>query len=292
MSWLEKVGKVVEKTKESSKKFMTEKGIENEKSKEIKRIKSDVLNQLSKIELENLYKRSPQFQARAIASKFVDIKQTSPSKMSKLELVEKLTGLSSGTIEEFMRNLGYRDRADKFRNEMHVIEQKYGREIEKVESGVTNEGGEDVEYKVNRIANIFLGLSKQFPNDLRGETQFQEWVEKHLQTVKLTYNQDPSTTGLFDFTRESETSFTTHERIDIMVIFDKLKIGVEMKVHLDDPSYLERLLGQIDIYKRACDAMIVWIVSDNFSGTDIHRLQEKSLEKKMIMKIVTPSGIY
>lgn len=77
-----------------------------------------------------------------------------------------------------------------------------------------------------------------------------------------------------------------------MIIFDKLRIGVEMKVHLDDPSYLERLLGQIDIYKRACDAMIIWIVSDNFSGTDIRRLQEKAIEKKMIMKIVTSSGIY
>lgn len=292
MSWLEKVGHAIEKTKENSKKFMTKKGIENEKSKEIKRIKSDVFNQLSKLELENLYKRSPQFQVRTIASSFADIKQTSPHQMSKLELVEKLAGLSSRTIEEFMRNSGYHDKADKFRNEINVIEQKYGREIEKVESGVINEGGENVEDKVNKIANIFLGLSKEFPSDLRGETQFQEWVEKHLKTVKMTWNQDRSTAGLFDFVRESETSFTTHERIDIMITYDKLRIGVEMKVHLDDPSYLERLLGQIDIYKRACDAMIIWIVSDNFSGTDINRLHEKLIEKKMIMKIVTPTGIY
>ena len=289
MSFLEKLGKVGSKIAESSKKMIGKAEIEMRKSKEIKNVKLSFLSQFSRQDLVNLYKSSPNI-SDVVFSNLTDTKQPSPYKMPINELVDKLTGLSSDKISEYLLRTRRREIAEKFKLEIEQINKKYGAEIAEIEGRKVSGASETEENIVNDAVDYLRNIKFNINKD-NNETQYQEQAKMYLDGAILGLKEKFKHFKI-DVQREVPISGDTNERIDLLLSIDNFRIGIEMKKSLDTTGTSQRLLGQIDRYIDLCDALIVWFVFEKYDSVSIKKILDKAHQTGKLIRIVTPEKIF
>jgi len=289
MSFLEKLGKVGSKIAESSKKMIGKAEIEMRKSKEIKNVKLSFLSQFSRQDLVNLYKSSPNI-SDVVFSNLTDTKQPSPYKMPINELVDKLTGLSSDKISEYLLRTRRREIAEKFKLEIEQINKKYGAEIAEIEGRKVSGASETEENIVNDAVDYLRNIKFNINKD-NNETQYQEQAKMYLDGAILGLKEKFKHFKI-DVQREVPISGDTNERIDLLLSIDNFRIGIEMKKSLDTTGTSQRLLGQIDRYIDLCDALIVWLVFEKYDSVSIKKILDKAHQTGKLIRIVTPEKIF
>lgn len=289
MSFLEKLGKVGSKIAESSKKMIGKAEIEMRKSKEIKNVKLSFLSQFSRQDLVNLYKSSPNI-SDVVFSNLTDTKQPNPYKMPINELVDKLTGLSSDKISEYLLRTRRREIAEKFKLEIEQINKKYGVEIAEIEGRKVSGASETEENIVNDAVDYLRNIKFNINKD-NNETQYQEQAKMYLDGAILGLKEKFKHFKI-NVQREVPISGDTNERIDLLLSIDNFRIGIEMKKSLDTTGTSQRLLGQIDRYIDLCDALIVWLVLEEYDSVSIKKILDKAHQTGKLIRIVTPEKIF
>jgi len=292
MSFLEKLGKVGSKIAESSKKMIGKAEIEMKKSKEIKNVKISYLCKLSRQDLASLYKSSPSISSISgtVFANLSDTKQPSPYKMPINELVDKLTGLSSDKISEYLLRTRRREIAEKFKLEIEQINKKYGAEIAEIEGRKVSGASETEENIVNDAVDYLRNIKFNINKD-NNETQYQEQAKMYLDGAILGLKEKFKHFKI-DVQREVPISGDTNERIDLLLSIDNFRIGIEMKKSLDTTGTSQRLLGQIDRYIDLCDALIVWLVFEKYDSVSIKKILDKAHQTGKLIRIVTPEKIF
>jgi hypothetical protein len=291
MSFLEKLGKIGSKVAESSKKMIGKAEIEMKKSKEIKNVKLSFLSQFSRQDLVNLYKSSSNI-SDVMFSNLTDTKLPNPYKMPINELVDKLTGLSSDKIYEYLLRTRRREMGEKFKLEIDQINKRYSAEVAEVEGRKVSGTSEIEENIVNDVADYLRNLKFNVDKN-NNEIQYQEQAKMFLDGACLALKNKLERFGMnVNVQREVPISGDSNERIDLLLSVGNFRIGIEMKKSLDTTATSQRLLGQVDRYIALCDAFIVLLVFENYDSVSIKKIQEKAHQTGKLIRIVTPEKIF
>ena len=214
-----------------------------------------------------------------------------PNKLSRIELISALVdSISSEELYRALIRLGRGKLAEEFKAELERINEKYRKikaEIEgKKEFGLKSEFSRlIIDELVSKLKEVY-----KVSYDAYDEIDFHKQLEPFLIGLTSAIESALSTFGL-DVKVIREFELPSHERIDLMVLVGKFKVGIEVKYSLDETSKVQRLLGQIDEYAPYCDAMLIVIYKQTPSNI-LRKIKEKEKSIGKEIRIVTPTKVW
>jgi len=211
-------------------------------------------------------------------------KTTTRKKLNKLELIDFLSKeLTVDEVYDALIMLGKDKLAEEFKNEVEMINREYNRLLAELR-GEKSEEEEILEKIVNKITDY---LKKIYELDIKAEREvdFHKHLESFLAGAITALKEILKKFGI-EANVEREYKLPSGERVDLMVTFGNIKIGIEVKMSLSETSIVQRLQGQIDDYIEYCDALIIVSYEPIKRWEFAKRIKQKAEEKGKIIKIV------
>mgnify|MGYP000371376145 CR=1 FL=1 len=218
-------------------------------------------------------------------------KKVDPNRLSRIELISALVdSISSEELYRALIRLGRGKLAEEFKAELERINEKY--EKIKAEIGGEKEFGLKSEFSRLIIDELVSKLKEVYKISYRAynEIDFHKQLEPFLVGLSSAIESALSTFGL-DVKVIREFELPSRERIDLMVLVGKFRVGIEVKYSLDETSKVQRLLGQIDEYAPYCDCMLIVIYNQTPSNI-LRKIKEKEKSIGKEIRIVTPVKVW
>ena len=217
-------------------------------------------------------------------------KKIDPNKIPKVKLIGILSRrLSTNQIYRSLIRLGKHRLAENFLSEIEFVNRKYDKMLLEIE-GKREETIEDeiLNVVVDRIVSHMRRLySMSFKP--RNEYDFHKQIEPFLNGL-ISVMETSLTKFGWKTNVYREYKLPSNERIDLMILIGRMKIGIEVKYDLKEKSKLQRLLGQIDEYIPYMDLLII-ISYYPLNTNVINAIKNKEIEKGKLIKIVIPNKV-
>ncbi len=236
----------------------------------------------------------PKIEIPSLDLGFSEQKRIDPNKIPKVKLVGILSRqLSTNQIYQSLIRLGKHRLADDFLSEIEFVNKKHDKMLMEID-GKIEEIKEDKLLK-EVVEEITTYIKRDFYREVlptlkpKNEEEFRRYSLSYLTGALLPIKSSFGRFGL-DVKIEQEKYIAERERIDLLIVVGRIKIGIELKYNPNKMSEYDHLISQVDKYSPHVDYLIIVSYSPLESWI-IKKIKEKEIEKGKPIRIVIPNKV-